>query len=372
MLFNSIRRVQEREWVLAQLGSLDTVLSSAPEALDNFLTATKPEPSAGEVLRLVDGVKSIKQIGAISALDEFEVCKILAAAIQIGAITKASSEAADAAPPLDLGTPAAPPAPAPDAGLPFSEDAVAATTALNIGEGGMKPPAAEGLPQSPVPLNEAEKIASPENRPAADFVFDETPITAPSEERRMPRPRNMRRGGVGGVGNKKVLLALLALILFGGGGAAYYFLWPQGSSEGANGNSGTSGSSAGGTLDSPSDTTASIVPDTTDTAEPAPDTPSDDEESGATEPPPSTTAPPTTAPPTTAPPTTGPTPTSPSDTPPVCTPTTVSPTRPTGRPMAQGAQQLRSGNYPQAAATFPQPSTERRCGQVHDCGGCLL
>ena len=186
------------------------------------------------------------------------------------------------------------------------------------------------------------------------FVFDETPITTPGEERRIPRPRNMRRGGVGGSGNKKVLVALLALILLGGGGAAYYFLWPQSSSEGANGNSGTSGSNAGGTLDSPSDTTASIVPDTndtndtTDTTEPgATETPSDGTETGTTEPPPSTTAPPTTAPPTT-----GPTPTSPSDTPPVRAPTPVSPSRPTGRPMAQGAQQLRSGNYPQASAIF--------------------
>ena len=350
LLFNSIRRVQEREWVLAQLGSLDAVLSSVPEALDNFLTATKPEPSAGEVLRLVDGVKSIKQIGAISALDEFEVCKILAAAIQIGAIERASEPgAADAAPPpLDPETPAAPeaPAPAPDVGLPFSEDAVAETTVLKIGEGGIQPPAAEGLPQSPVPLDEAEKIVPPENRPAADFVFDETPITTPSEERRMPRPRNMRRGGVGGSGNKKVLVALLALILLGGGGAAYYFLWPQSSSEGANGNSGTSGSGASGTLDSPSDTTASIGPDTNDTTDTS-ETPSDGEETGTTEPPPSTTAPPTTAPPTT-----GPTPTSPSDTPSVRPSTTVSPSRPTGRPMAQGAQQLRSGNYPQASATF--------------------
>ena len=44
-----------------------------------------------------------------------------------------------------------------DAGLPFSEDAVAETTVLKIGEGGIQPSAAEGLPQSPVPLDQAEE-----------------------------------------------------------------------------------------------------------------------------------------------------------------------------------------------------------------------
>ena len=174
LLFNSIRRVQEREWVLEQLGSLGhgPLLGTRSAGQLPHRDQTR---AAGEVLRLVDGVKSIKQIGAISALDEFEVCKILAAAIQIRAIEKASApEVADAAPPpLDPETPAASeaPAPAPDAGLPFSEDAVAETTVLKIGEGSIQPSAAEGLPQSPA-LDQAEKIVSPENRPAADFVFD--------------------------------------------------------------------------------------------------------------------------------------------------------------------------------------------------------
>ena len=85
LIFNSVRRIQDREWVLEQLGSLDSVLSATP-LLDSFLAKTTPDPGASEVLRLVDGVKSIKQIGALSALGEFEVCKILASALLSGAL----------------------------------------------------------------------------------------------------------------------------------------------------------------------------------------------------------------------------------------------------------------------------------------------
>ena len=350
LLFNSIRRVQDREWVLGQLGSLDTVLSMVPAELDGFLAATKPDPSAGEVLRLVDGVKSIKQIGSVSALGEFEVCKILVAALQSGALTPSP-------PALEPETPAAPTRR--PASLPFAEDAVAETTALHIGTGGFEPPAAEPFAESPVPLDEAERMTSSNDRPAADFVFDETPAVAAGAERRMPRPRNPRRGARGGGGmNKKVLVALLALILLGGGAAAYYFLWPQGASEGAN----ETASRTPRAPEGPSDTTAGVVVGTTEPTDT--ETRPGGEETETTEAPPSTTAPPTTAPPTTGPtptsppdptparpPTTSPSPTSPSDLPPVRPPTTISPSRP-GQPMAQGAQQLRSGNYPEAAATF--------------------
>jgi hypothetical protein len=351
LLLNSVRRIQEREWVLEQLGSLDSVLS-ATTSLDDFLAATKPEPSAGEVLRLVDGVKSIKQIGAVSALGEFEVCKILAAALLSGAL----EEAAAGAPVPQEEIPSAPPvSPPTEAALPFSEDSVAETTALNLGEGGIPPPpeAVSEPPPPPVPLEEAEKAAPPPGRPAADFVFDEPPLAESAEQRRMPpRPKKMRRGG--GEGSKKVLVVALVLAVVGASaGAAYYFLWPQGPSAGANG---------------PSATTA--PPDTAQ-ATPGPKGPSP-----TVTPPPSTTAPPTTAPPPA-----GPTPTSPSSTrppqsnqqtpggttqPPKATSTpsqpTPSPTSPRppttrppstgGQPLAQGRQQLKSGNYPQAAATF--------------------
>jgi len=353
LLFNSIRRVQDREWVLEQLGSLDAVLSARPESLDAFLATTKPDPSAGEVLRLVDGVKSIKQIGAVSALGEFEVCKILAAALQIGAleITSAPAEAPAPPPPaLEPETPVAPPAG--DSELPFPEDAVAETTALHIGEASVASPTdtkEESLPESPVPLEQAERNTAHQERPASDFVFDETPVVAASEERRGPRPRNFRRGGGGG-GSKKILVAALVLILVGGGAAAYYFLWPTGTSEGADvASSGTGGAT---------DATAGMVPDTTEIpSDTETDSPSSDDSVELTEEPETggstSEAPPsTTAPATTTPPPTGPTPTSPSDTPPARPPATITPSRTTGQPMAQGAKELRSGNYPQAAANF--------------------
>jgi len=373
LLFNSIRRVQEREWVLEQLGSLDSVLSATP-SLERFLSDTKPDPSAGEVLRLVDGVKSIKQIGAVSALGEFEVCKILAAALRIGAVEKLETAGVAAPKPRAASPSARGPA---SARLPFSEGSVAETTALHIGEGIASPNAMDEddeLPLRPVPLSEAEKRAPRPSRPAADFVFDEPPVAASSEERRVPRPRKMRRGGGGGGGGgKKFLVAALALVLLGGGaGAAYYFLWPRGPSAGSTVSPSTPTNTRPITDRSP--TTDAEAPDSEGTGNAG--------TGAATGTPPSTTAPPTTA---TAPP--GPTPTSPSDpplptagqqrpvtagtappptatspsprpTPPPSPPPTTPPTRPTTRPstssqpLAQGQQQLRAGDYAQAAAIF--------------------
>ena len=85
LLFNSIRRMQDREWVLGELGSLDVVLAPDND-LDQFVKDTEPDEQSAEVLRLVDGVRNVKQIGALSSLGEFEVCKILAAAHLLGAL----------------------------------------------------------------------------------------------------------------------------------------------------------------------------------------------------------------------------------------------------------------------------------------------
>ncbi|MGH9391698.1 MAG: DUF4388 domain-containing protein, partial [Vicinamibacteria bacterium] len=85
LLFASIRRVQDRDWVLRQLGSLETVLTPTA-SIQQFLGETEPEPLAAEVLRLADGVKTVKQIGAVSSLGEFDVCKVLAAGLVAGAL----------------------------------------------------------------------------------------------------------------------------------------------------------------------------------------------------------------------------------------------------------------------------------------------
>ena len=342
LIFNSVRRIQDREWVLEQLGSLDSVLS-ATSSLDSFLAKTTPDPSASEVLRLVDGVKSIKQIGALSALDEFEVCKILASALLSGALEKSGAGDAFAE------EAASPPVPPPsEASLPFPADAAGETTALNIGEGESDSAEAGYTNPPAAPLAKLEQAAAPPaSQPSGDFVFDEPSSTASPEHRRVPpRPRKMKRDG----GVNKVLVAAAALVAIGGiVGAAYYFLLGQEEpSLGANGSSATG--------------TPPVAAQAGQTPKPPPTT--------TPKPPPSTTAPPTTTPPpsdptptspsTTRPPrpTTGPTTTTtvPPRTPPSSRPTPTSagsrPSTSPGQPLAQGQQQLKSGNYPQAAATF--------------------
>ena len=342
LIFNSVRRIQDREWVLEQLGSLDSVLSATP-SLDSFLANTTPDPSASEVLRLVDGVKSIKQIGALSALGEFEVCKILASALLSGAFEKsaAGDAVADEA--------ASPPAPPPsEASLPFPAEAPVETTALNIGEGESDSAEAGYTNPPAAPLAKLEQAATPPaSQPSGDFVFDEPSSTASPEHRRVPpRPRKMKGGG----GVKKVLMAGAALVAIGGiVGAAYYFFWGQEEPS-----AGATGSSATGT--------PPVAAQAGQTPKPPPTT--------TKKPPPSTTAPPTTTPPPSGPtptspsttrpprPTTGPTTTTtaPPRTPPSSRPTPTSassrPSTSPGQPLAQGQQQLKSGNYPQAAATF--------------------
>ena len=78
--------------MLAKLDSLDVVLT-ATENIEGLITETQATGPAAEVLRNVDGVKSVKQIGALSALGEFDVCKILAAGIVVGALSKAPAPA---------------------------------------------------------------------------------------------------------------------------------------------------------------------------------------------------------------------------------------------------------------------------------------
>ncbi|MEE9263891.1 MAG: DUF4388 domain-containing protein, partial [Vicinamibacteria bacterium] len=269
LIFNSVRRIQDREWVLEQLGSLDSVLSATP-SLDSFLANTTPDPSASEVLRLVDGVKSIKQIGALSALGEFEVCKVLASALLSGAFEKsaAGDTVADEA--------ASPPAPPPsEASLPFPAGAPVETTALNIGEGESDSAEAGYTNPPAAPLAKLEQAAiPPASQPSGDFVFDEPSSTASPEHKRVPpRPRKMKGGG----GVKKVLMAGAALVAIGGiVGAAYYFFWGQEEPS-----AGATGSSATGT--------PPVAAQAGQTPKPPPTT--------TKKPPPSTTAPPTTTPP---------------------------------------------------------------------------
>jgi hypothetical protein len=79
LLFASIRRVQDRDWVLRQLGSLETVLTPTA-SLEQFL-GTRPKPSREVLARR--RVKTVKQIGAVSSLG-VRGLQVLAAALVAG------------------------------------------------------------------------------------------------------------------------------------------------------------------------------------------------------------------------------------------------------------------------------------------------
>ncbi|MFQ5793218.1 MAG: hypothetical protein ACE5JI_22330, partial [Acidobacteriota bacterium] len=187
-----------------------------------------------EVMRLVDGVKTIKQIGSASSLGEFEVCKVLAAALRMGAIEKAEARPAEQGTQEDQAVrPAeAPPSPDTASRLPEEAPVVEAETVALPPPTGTAAPVEEppGAP-TPLPFEEPMVSAPAPSQEAADLLIDE-PETALSDELgRMtpaPRRRGMGRAARGTGAKKKVWVALLGLFLMGAVGiAGYLYLWPR-------------------------------------------------------------------------------------------------------------------------------------------------
>jgi septal ring-binding cell division protein DamX len=250
LLFASIRRVQDRDWVLRQLGSLEAVL--APTAsLPQFLSDTAPEPLAAEVLRLADGIKTVKQIGAVSSLGEFEVCKVLAA----GAVAGALSRGAAVVPASDdaFSLPRAqesfdfPPPPKPSfgnetIGIPETESSpnsmsydtifqAAVVKGASPAEGGERavlepaPPrsGASALP-APPPPPARETSRGPT---ATELLIDEPEPASDTHGRNPPRPKTRRGGGGAGRSSSGLLKWLAGAGLAGAAVfSAYYFVWP--------------------------------------------------------------------------------------------------------------------------------------------------
>jgi len=354
LLFNSMRRIQERDWVLNQFRSLDTVLGPTG-GFHGFLSEADPEPRAAEVLRLADGVKSIKQIAAVSALGEFEVCKILVAAFLLGALEARQSLAEQPAASLAR--------PQPSGDLETLFESVSAQPA----RGGMS--AAKGLgggaPQSG-------------DKKAADFMIDDEPAPArPMAVRTSARPKKSKAEGGGGSRRSFSVMALaLAALGVLGAGAYYFFFMRKGPSVPSRppttqARATTTVPAAGPTpaqpLPLPPPPTS--VPGATTTvpsgsatsgspppAQPSPTTvPSRVATGGASATP---TQPPTVAPPAVKPPT--PTSSVPAAKPPVpggtrpTPPPTAAPGAPVSGGLAAGQSLLKSGNYDQAAAAFHQ------------------
>jgi hypothetical protein len=247
LLFASIRRVQDRDWILRQLGSLETVLTPTTE-LESFVEASHAEPLAAEVLRLADGVKTVKQIGSVSSLGEFEVCKILTAALVAGSLVKDSegTSSSDAAFSFAADTFSAPP-PAPSfgvetVGLPThssgSEDSMSYDTIFQAAGASPSPPPDDSertvfepgpIPASsaPDPFRPAPRPERPRGRPAPELVIDEPEPDFGDEPHGRTPPRPRARGGSATRSTGGLVKALGAVALLGlAGFSVYYFVWP--------------------------------------------------------------------------------------------------------------------------------------------------
>ncbi len=242
LLFASIRRVQDRDWVLRQLGSLDTVLTPTA-SFPQFLAETEPEPLAAEVLKLADGVKTVKQIGSVSSLGEFEVCKVLAAALVAGALSR---DGAPAIPASDdaFSFPQAqesfsfPPPPSPSFGNETDGHPCSRSVLLRIDElrhdlpgGGREAPSPggrRGQNRIRSGASSLERRARKPRRPSvSELVIDEPEPATETPGRNPPRPKN-RRGGGGSGGSASGILKWLAVAGLAGAAAfsVYYFVWP--------------------------------------------------------------------------------------------------------------------------------------------------
>ncbi|HXV60538.1 MAG TPA: DUF4388 domain-containing protein [Vicinamibacteria bacterium] len=237
LLFTSIRRIQDRAWILHRLGSLDTVVQPSAR-FDGFLVEAKPEEAASEILALADGVKTVKQIGAASSLGEFEVCKVLAAGLVCGALEKrtetrgnegALSRAFQEAGSAVTEWPSDPPAGnetlqletsfLPSPSIPAE---INSTNAFRRGE---QSDLDETIVESTKPEVEALPNLGGPTR-ASELLVDELP--EPSEmipKRTPPRPR--RAGGRTARDKSSTLLWAVAVVLVAGAAFSLYsFVWP--------------------------------------------------------------------------------------------------------------------------------------------------
>ncbi len=201
----------------------------------------------------------MKQIGAVSSLGEFEVCKVLAAALVVGALTGggvsgvAAHDDAFSFPAVDqvLAAPtAAPPSfGAETVGVPVSASEPAEQEPISydtIFQAAVKPPPPpaeesertvfEPVPPTPGPsapdLFSSTRTAEPPRRPAASQLLIDEPEPDTSDDshaRRPPRPKKMRGGGVARGGNGGGMVKWLGAAVLVGAAAfsVYYFVWPM-------------------------------------------------------------------------------------------------------------------------------------------------
>ncbi len=244
LLFASIRRVQDRDWVLRQLGSLETVLTPTATLLQ-FLSQIEPEPMAAEVLKVADGVKTIKQIGALSSLGEFEVCKVLAAALVAGALSRSGAPTVGASDdafsfPSRPESYSLPPPPKPSfgdetVGIPeasSSPDSMSYDTIFQAAVVKSAPPAEDSertvFDPAPARRGGSARAATPARSTAAsELLIDEPEPASETHGRNPPRPKARRGGGGAGRSISGIVKWLAVTALAGAAGfSVYYFVWP--------------------------------------------------------------------------------------------------------------------------------------------------
>ena len=286
----SIRRIQDRDWVLRELGSLETALTPS-EILDTFINETKADAQTIDVLRQADGTKTVQEIASLSNLGEFEVCKILAAAVVVGAMTKGASvtasedafafptddpEAAPASHPVfssspsielpasgeveTVGLPIPPPEQDADPIFEPPDDTVFEPPQELEKTVFETPPAIESLANEPTSANEPEPMSAT----ASELIIDEpeSDIEDDSSRREPPKPKGHRGGGapsrdLSGILKIASVVALAAAAAF----SVYYFVLPlvMGGSE-ATGTQAGAGTTVATTNPPPSTTTRRTPP----------------------------------------------------------------------------------------------------------------
>lgn len=335
LIYASIRRIQDRDWILRELGSLDVVLG-AGATLEEFIDETKADDQAVEVLRHADGVKSVTQIGALSSLGEFEVCKILAAGLVTGALTK-GGDGAELAAPVSAGEdafsiPSEPPAF--DPGPPPTDSPFGGVATVGLETNPPPSQASDDIFQAPSDDTVFEAPPLPSSLPAPDDETDKTvfeappgipsglptealPTSLPNEPPSMdfgapnatasellidepepdlgdddsdapsgrtpPRPRG-RRGG-GSSGNLVGILKIAGVVVLAAAAAfsVYFFVWPMFAGGEEDGGEPTTNASATTTTPRPTPTPpdgAPTPPDATDSG--TPPTNSDPRATGST------------------------------------------------------------------------------------------
>jgi len=96
VVYQAIMQLEDRAWVLEQIGSMETVFAHGPD-LSESLGMMRLEPEAEQIVNAIDGQSTVRDLCAGSTLDEFTVTKVVAAVHLLSMTTVTEQVAAAAA-----------------------------------------------------------------------------------------------------------------------------------------------------------------------------------------------------------------------------------------------------------------------------------